>query len=130
MVASPHHIELPNYPFIRIIPLTLLPKYFLQKQKEKSFQSSPTRLNAKAPSMPILPRKLAPFNAILIITLGVYQTPLQHTQMVQNGMPDHTRIPAVQSFLRMLGNKGVQNSPTPSQLLAKVIPAVQSFLRA
>ena len=43
MVASPHHIELPNYPFIRIIPLTaiLLNKYFLQKQKEKSFKSSP-----------------------------------------------------------------------------------------
>ena len=126
MVASPHHIELQIYPFIRIIPLTaiLLTKYFLQKQKEKSFKSSPTRLNAKAPSMPILPRKLAPFNAILIITLGVYQTPLQHTQMAQNG------IHGVQSFLRMLGNKGVQNSPTPSQLLAKVIPAVQSFIRA
>ena len=86
MVASPHHIELPNYPFIRIIPLTLLNKYFLQKQKEKSFPKLPARLNAKAPSMPILPRKLAPFNAILIITLGVYQTPLQHTQMAQNGI--------------------------------------------
>jgi len=39
-----------------------------------------------ATSMPILPRKLAPFNAILIITLGVYQTPLQRTQMAQNGI--------------------------------------------
>ena len=82
------HFDLPNYPFIRIIPLTaiLLNKYFPQKQKEKSFKSSPARLNAKAPSMPILPRKLAPFNAILIITLGVYQTPLQHTQMAQKGI--------------------------------------------
>ena len=88
MVASPHHIELPNYPFIRIIPLTaiLLTKYFPQKQKEKSFPKLPRQLNAKAPSMPILPRKLAPFSAILIITLGVYQTPLQHTQMAQNGI--------------------------------------------
>ena len=88
MVASPHHIELPNYPFIRIIPLTaiLLTKYFPQKQKEKSFPKLPRQLNAKASSMPILPRKLAPFNAIIIITLGVYQTSLQHTQMAQNGI--------------------------------------------
>ena len=85
--ASPYRItKLPFYQ--NNLPLTaiLLNKYFPQKQKRKASQSSPARLNAKAPSMPILPRKLAPFNAILIITLGVYQTPLQHTQMAQKGI--------------------------------------------
>ena len=114
------HFDLPNYPFIRIIPFNSFNQVFPSETKREKLPKAPRQAQCQ---MPILPRKLAPFNAILIITLNVYQTPLQRTQMAQNG------IHGVQSFLRMLGNKGVQNSPTPSQLLAKVIPAVQSFIR-
>ena len=78
MVASPHHIELPNYPFIRIIPLTaiLLTKYsfnqvFPSETKREKLPKAPRQAQCQSPFNANSARKLAPFNAILIITLGV-----------------------------------------------------------
>lgn len=57
------HFDLPNYPFIRIIPFnsySFTPKDFLQNQKEKSFKSSPARLNAKCQFCTLLSRQIEP----------------------------------------------------------------------
>lgn len=88
MVASPHHIDLPNYPFIRIILLTaiLLNKYFLQKQKEKSFPKFPRQAQCQSPFNANSAQEISAFQRHPYNYPRRVQTPLQHTQMAQNGI--------------------------------------------
>ena len=82
MVASPHHIELPNYPFIRIIHLTgiLLTKYFLQKQKEKSFPKLPRQAQCQSP-----------FNANSAQEISAFQRhPYNYPRRVSNVLTAYT----------------------------------------
>ena len=82
MVASPHHIELPNYPFIRtIFLLILLTKGFPSEQKKrKASQSSPARLNAKCH-----------FNANSAQEISAFQRhPYNYPRRVSNALTAYT----------------------------------------
>ena len=76
------HFDLPNYPFIRIIPLTgiLLTKYFPQKQKEKSFPKLPRQAQCQSP-----------FNANSAQEISAFQRhPYNYPRRISNAITAYT----------------------------------------
>ena len=49
MVASPHHIELQNYPFIRIIPFNSFTQVFPSETKREKFPKAPRQAQCQSP---------------------------------------------------------------------------------